>query len=108
MTFGHSPKLPVDVMLGHTTGEGEGEKVPEYVTKVKHTLKEAYDAVRINIARSHKRNKATYDKKRSGHFQVGDRIWLHVPAIKTDNTKKLASLWRGPYTIVDKTSPVNC
>ena len=25
----------------------------------------------------------------------------------TGNTKKLASFWRGPYTIFDKTSPVN-
>ena len=51
VTFGHSPKLPIDDMLGHTTGEGEGEKVPEYITKAKHTLKEDYDAVLSNIAK---------------------------------------------------------
>lgn len=30
-----------------------------------------------------------------------------VPAVKQGRTKKLSSLWRGPYTILDKTSPVN-
>ena len=37
---------------------------------------------------------------------MGDRVWLFVPAMKKGKTKKLASLWRGPYTVVDKTSPV--
>lgn len=34
-------------------------------------------------------------------------MWLYVPAVKQGRTKKLSSLWRGPYTILDKTSPVN-
>ena len=38
---------------------------------------------------------------------MGDRVWLFVPAMKKGKTKKLASLWRDPYTVVDKTSPVN-
>ena len=40
-------------------------------------------------------------------FQVGDRVWLFVPAIRKGQTKKFASLWRGPYTIIDKVGPVN-
>ena len=38
---------------------------------------------------------------------MGDRVWLFVLAMKKGKTKKLASLWRDPYTVVDKTSPVN-
>ena len=33
-------------------------------------------------------------------------MWLYVPAVKEGDTKKLASLWCGPYTINDKLSPV--
>ena len=29
-------------------------------------------------------------------------MWLYVPAIKQGRMKKLSSLWRGPYTILDK------
>ena len=38
---------------------------------------------------------------------MGDRVWLYNPAIKQGRTRKFANLWRGPYTIVDKTGPVN-
>lgn len=38
---------------------------------------------------------------------MGDRVWLYNPAIKQGRTKKLSNLWRGPFTIVDKISPVN-
>lgn len=34
-------------------------------------------------------------------------MWLFVPAVKSGRAKKLASLWRGPYTVIDKTSLVN-
>ena len=37
----------------------------------------------------------------------GDRVWHFVPAIKKGQAKKIASLWRGPYTIIDKVGPVN-
>ena len=29
-------------------------------------------------------------------------MWLFVPAVKQGRTKKLASLWRGPYTVIDR------
>ena len=40
-------------------------------------------------------------------FKIGDRVWLFNPAIKTGHTKKLSSLWRGPYTVIDRLSSVN-
>ena len=40
-------------------------------------------------------------------FHVGDRVWLYVPAVKQGQCKKLFSLWRGLYTIIDKVSAVN-
>lgn len=40
-------------------------------------------------------------------MKVGDRVWLYVPAVKVGRSKKLSSLWRGPYTIIGRTSSVN-
>ena len=40
-------------------------------------------------------------------FQVGDRVWLYVPRVKQGQSKKFTSLWRGPYTVISKTSPIN-
>lgn len=35
-----------------------------------------------------------------------NRVWLYIPAVKTGRNRKLASLWRGPYTVIGKTGPV--
>ena len=29
-------------------------------------------------------------------------MWLYVPAVMRGRTKKLASFWRGPYTVIDR------
>ena len=29
-------------------------------------------------------------------------MWLYVPAVRQGRTKKLASFWRGPYTVIDR------
>ena len=64
--------------------------------------------VRQRSHEAHQRQKQVKDQTLSGEaFQVGDRVWLFVPAIKKGQTKKFASLWRGPYTIIDKVGPVN-
>ena len=31
----------------------------------------------------------------------------YVPSVKSGNTKKLASLWHGPYTVIDRINLVN-
>jgi len=109
VNYGRSAMLPVDVMLGRASTSLEGGKgLPEYVEQVGQSLKQVYDKLRHSIEEAHKANKARYDKRESGcNFTVGDLVWLYVPAVKTGCTKKLSCLWRGPYTIVDKTSAVN-
>ena len=109
LTFGRSPKLPVDRWIGQ--GDLDDESIqgyPEVVQKVHKRLVVAYTRVRKRLAAAHQKQKSAYDSKNRGEsFAVGDRVWLFVPALKRGRTKKLASLWRGPYTVVDKTSPVN-
>ena len=57
---------------------------------------------------AHQRHKQSYDQKCQGEeLRVGDRVWLYCLAIKPGRTKKFSSLWRGSYTITDKTGPVN-
>ncbi|KAL5460047.1 hypothetical protein EMCRGX_G033464 [Ephydatia muelleri] len=76
---GRSPNLPIDVLL-----------------------------VRQRLHKAHQRQKQLKDQAIAGDaFQVGDRVWLFVPAIKKGQTRKFSSLWRGPYTIIDKVGPVN-
>ena len=75
--------------------------------KVCKRLAESYTRVRIRLADTHQRQKSEAQEEQGESFAVGDRIWLFVPVMKKGTTKKLASLWRGPHTVIDKTSLVN-
>ena len=108
VNFGRSPSLPIDIMLGRFSSPDGEKEVAEYVKEVALSFKDAYDKVRHNIEEAHKANKRRHDNKESGDkFSIGDLVWLYVPAIKQGRTKKLSSLWKGPYTVIDKTSNVN-
>ena len=93
-------------------GLGEEQKeLPSYVQRLQQSLRAAFSSVRKHLDVPHQRQKQEADKLSigEGQLQVGDtcRVWLYVPAVKTGTTRELASLWRGPYTVVDKLSSVN-
>ena len=71
-------------------------------------LNESYASVRQYLRQAHSHRKQL--RGHSGHtgeFQCGDRVWLYVPVVKRGQSKKLTSFWRGPYTVIHKTSAVN-
>ena len=107
LMFGRTPKLPVDVMLGRVEGE-ESVGYPEYIQELHRQLKGAFTLTQERLATRHRQQKAAYDQNsRAMEFKVGDHVWLYVPALKPGKMKKLSTLWRGPYTVIDRTGPVN-
>ena len=98
VTFGRSPNLPVDVVLGRpSTSTGD---VPQFVQKTQTVLHSAFLQVRQHLQQAHQRQKQVADASSVGEaFQVGDRVWLYVPRVKQGQSKKFTSLWRGPYTV---------
>ena len=106
LNFGRSPTLPIDIILGNLSGEYSS--YPEFVQEVHGQLHSAYNTTRKRLQEAHRRQKQHYDRNSTGEkLNVGDRVWLYNPAIKQGRTKKFSSLWKGPYTIVDKTGLVN-
>ena len=109
VNFGRSPTLPVDIMLGRapTSCKGEETRIPVYVQELNSHLKSIFNHVRIKLKSSHAQNKDRHDQAVAGdQLAVGDRVWLYIPAVKQGQTKKLSSLWRGPYTIIDRVGSV--
>ena len=108
VNFGRSPVLPVDVMLGHFDSERNDGSIPQYIKEVRKTLKNAYDVIRVNLDAAQKKRKDVKDKHCSEtNFRIGDRVWLFNPAVRVGQAKKFSSRWRGPYTVIDRVSPVN-
>ena len=88
-------------MLGRASLSGEGEEkgIPEFVEDVNSSLKGVYDDVRQKLKEAHQRNKSRYDEKVTGSNSP-------VSAVKQGRTRKLSSLWCGPYTIIDRVGTV--
>jgi len=61
VTFGHSPVLPVDIMIGAPIKQ-KGSTVPDFVSRLNCSLKNVYSHVRENIKIAHHHNKARYDQ----------------------------------------------
>ena len=71
-------------------------------------MKLSQSIVREQLQLQQARRKSLHDRHGvAEEFQVGDRVWLYSPAIPQGRTKKLSSLWKGPYTVVDKPGVVN-
>ena len=110
LNFGRSPTLPVDIMLGREREEQDPDNMPQYVQRLQQSLRHAFTLARHHTNLTHKRQRERQYRgtaSPAGDLKIGDRVWLFVPAVKAGRTKKFASLWRGPYTVLDKTSPVN-
>ena len=105
VNFGWSPDLPVDIMLGRIPLPEEEEKKenPDFVEDVSHPLKEVYANVRQKLDWGPREEQ---DKvwQRSHWYQphCWRQAWLYIPAVGNGKTKKLSSLWCGPYTVTDK------
>ena len=40
-------------------------------------------------------------------YQVGDVVWIYIPAVQQGLSRKLMRFWSGPYLLVEQTGPVN-
>ena len=107
LVFGHSPQLPIDVMLGRVSSTTV-QSFPQFVQQTHRYLKEAYNAAQQQLSQQYLHHKNTHDRAgAAAEFQIGDVVWLYTPVVKQGNTKKFSSFWRGPYTVIDKPGPVN-
>ena len=95
LLFGHEVQLPVDVMFGRQSNHKP--EVSDYVRNVRDTLEEVHEHAREHLRAAQKRQKDHYDQRIAGEqIKVGDRVFLHDPAVKKGQTKKLHSPWQGP------------
>jgi len=54
-----------------------------------------------NTVKAQKKQKLYHDKKaRATSFRVGDRVFVHMPALKTGPAHKLARPFKGPYRVL--------
>jgi hypothetical protein len=75
------------------------------------SIRERWDAARKNLRLAHDKVRRSYNRhRRPPPFQVGDRVWLrNFPVSKAGRhiAAKLSPRYKGPYTVVEITTPVS-
>ncbi len=106
LMFGREARIPVDLMTPKPPQEVQ-PTTSEYAEKLKKRFKRTYELTRANTKKASERYKDYYDAKAEDKtYNVGDKVWLHVPFVKKGKNVKLSQPWQGPYTIVKKNSDV--
>ena len=89
LVFGHSPQLPIDMMLGRV-GNTTVQSFPQFVQETHRYLKQAYSAAQQRLSQQHLHHKNFHDKVGTAvELQIGDVVWLYTPVVKRGNTKKI-------------------
>jgi hypothetical protein len=75
---------------------------------LKFSLKKAYQFVKKNNRKSHLNNKRLYDRKaKLESFEIGDLVYLYIPAKKPGLCHKFHKPWPGPFKVTAKLSDLN-
>ena len=105
LMFGREIRLPIDVMFGRTPDPVQEHT--EYAKELRFRLEKAFELVRKHTKAAQKRQKDRYDRQVSGgRYQVGDRVWLHSPAVPRGRSPKLHRPWTGPFVVIKVLSDV--
>ena len=106
MMLGREVCRPLDLMLG--VGNCETEKhVPAYVQEVRERMLNIHGFARRNIQGAQLRQKRLYDMNvKLVSYKVGDAVLEIDSSVKVGHSKKLKSLWKGPYLVLDVISPI--
>ena len=93
LTFDHSPKLPVDLMMAHIQ-PSKLHSYPQFVWDSHKQLTSSYATAKQQPQAQHLQQKCLRDSNRSSEsFQVGNRIWIYIPVVNQGCTRKFSSFW---------------
>jgi transposase InsO family protein len=105
LLYGREALFPLDAML---ESEEKYRSSEEYVAEIIQKLKIAKELVIKSALRiKQKRDDNNAQKNRLKSFNVGEYVMLFQPASKKGISSKLLHKWKGPFTIIAQTSPVN-
>ncbi|KAM9299041.1 uncharacterized protein PAF06_016039 [Gastrophryne carolinensis] len=79
----------------------------QYVENLRKHLQQAFAFAQKNLEKAAVSNKTYYDLKTTKkEYQVSDQVYLYNFARDQVKEKKFLPSWKGPYSIIDKLSPV--
>ena len=100
LLYGRDPQLPSATVLSPLL-EGKVLELDNYKSTQVWELSSAWTWAQEAVAKAQKQQKQQYDKAATDcEFSVGDRVFICMPAWKTEHIQKLACLFEGPYRVL--------
>jgi len=103
LIYGRDARLPIDVALTETTVTYAD--ADDYKSEVLRRFQEAFTLIRDNTQLAQQKQKLANAKDLE--FQIGDKVWIYLPASKPGLSHKLLHPWSDLHRVIAKTSPVN-
>ena len=101
LLYGRDPVLPTELVLQPPT-ERSVVQLDSYVGEVKENLQSAWALAQNQIKKAQEHQKRNYDRNtQTPDHQVGDKVWLYMPARKQGPLRKFALPYEGPYLITN-------
>ena len=105
LLFGREMCLPQDVAYGLPSGEAK--QPSQHVKELRQRMEEAHAFVRERLQKVHQHQAHLHGAKAVPiSFEIGDLVWLFIPAIPVGTSRKFAKLWQGPFKVLERLSEV--
>jgi hypothetical protein len=107
LLYGREARLPLDITLTPKCEYTE-KNLREHIHKLVSQLEVVRKISQRHAEQNQAKMKERYDERASEiPFQVGDSVWIYIPAVQPGLSRKLMKFWSGPYLLVEQTGPVN-
>jgi hypothetical protein len=108
LRFGKELELPTELMPNG--GRNENEEGFRYIGKLRAALVHAQATYTNTTATQRKKDAKAWEeameKYQEKEYEEGDYVMLYTPTCEAGLRPKLTTMWRGPYQVVRKLSPV--
>uniref|UniRef100_A0A8C5QDM2 Integrase catalytic domain-containing protein n=1 Tax=Leptobrachium leishanense TaxID=445787 RepID=A0A8C5QDM2_9ANUR len=79
----------------------------QYIENLRHHLQQAFAFVQWNLEKAAVSNKTYYDLKTTKkEYEIDEKVYLYNFSRDRVKERKFLPSWKGPYSIIDKLSPV--
>ena len=101
LLYGRDPQLPTETALCSILAR-EQVMLDDYKTHMIREMSEAWKKAQKCVQKAQKRQKVQHDKRATpADFNIGERVFVHIPALKSGPAYKLAHPFKGPYRVVE-------
>lgn len=104
LAFGRPSKLPTSITKPPQINYSYDDLISDIQQKFQYIWQDA----RERTVAAKERSKDYYDQSANPReFTINDRVLLYNESVRRGRSKKLEQQWVGPYTVLEKISPVN-